>query len=184
MSPDSRSVVLLFPNPPIPLVVSPVCVALYRCVSPVGSSVERGFSGWSRVRSAAGSVARVCRLTPLCSRTTLCLLSLLHHRGRWVSLTYHEASASGTLTIVASWSLSSLTAGLLPPSEDSTNIVVSGNGWTFSIAAGVLVAGSSYAIHVHAIDTTGFSSWHAGDASLMVQVHASLLASRACSPGV
>jgi hypothetical protein len=37
------------------------------------------------VRSAAGSVARVCRLTPLCSRTTLCLLSLLHHRGRWVS---------------------------------------------------------------------------------------------------
>jgi hypothetical protein len=70
------------------------------------------------------------------------------------------------------------------PSEDSTNIVVSGNGWTFSIAAGVLVAGSSYAIHVHAIDTTGFSSWHAGDASLMVQVHASLLASRACSPGV
>ena len=84
------------------------------------------------------------------------------------------ASASGTPTIVASWSLSSLTAGA--PSVDSTNIVVSGSGWTFSIAAGVLVAGSSYAIHVHAIDTTGFSSWHAGDASLMVQVHASLLA--------
>ena len=37
-----------------------------------------------------GSVARVCHLTPLCSRTTLCLLSLLHHRGRWVSLTHHE----------------------------------------------------------------------------------------------
>jgi hypothetical protein len=65
------------------LCVSPA-VALYRSrtgVCPVGSSVERGSSGWSRVPRAAGSVARVCRLTPLCSRTTLCLLSLLHHRG-------------------------------------------------------------------------------------------------------
>ena len=86
----------------------------------------------------------------------------------------NEASASGTPTIVASWSLSSLTAGA--PSVNSTNIVVSGSGWTFSIAAGVLVAGSSYAIHVHANDTTGFSSWHAGHASLVVHVHASPLA--------
>ena len=46
-------------------------------------------SEWSRERSAPSSVARVCQLTPLCSRTTLCLLSLLHHRRRWVSLTYH-----------------------------------------------------------------------------------------------
>jgi hypothetical protein len=66
-------------------------LCLSRCTGafPVGSSVERDSSEWSRVRSAADSVARVCRLTPLCSRTTLCLLSLLHHRGRWVSLTYH-----------------------------------------------------------------------------------------------
>ena len=32
------------------------------------------------MRSAVGSVARVCLLTPLRSRTTLCLLSPLHHR--------------------------------------------------------------------------------------------------------
>ena len=85
----------------------------------------------------------------------------------------NKTSASGTPAIVASWSLSSLTAGA--PSVDSTNLVVSGSGWTFSIAAGVLVAGSSYAIHVHAIDTTGFSSWQAGHASLTVHVHASPL---------
>jgi hypothetical protein len=42
-----------------------------------------------------GSVARVCRLTPLCSRTTLCLLSLLHHRGRWVSPTHHAMARPG-----------------------------------------------------------------------------------------
>ena len=66
-----------------------LCVSRCTGAFPVGSSVERDSSEWSRVRSAAGSVARVCRLTPLCSRTTLCLLSLLHHRGRWVSLTYH-----------------------------------------------------------------------------------------------
>jgi hypothetical protein len=48
-------------------------------------------SEWSHVRSAVGSVARVCLLTPLLSRTTLCRLSLLHHRRRWVSLNYHEA---------------------------------------------------------------------------------------------
>ena len=39
MSPDSRSVVLLFLEPPIPLVVSPVCVALYRCV-PCGNDLK------------------------------------------------------------------------------------------------------------------------------------------------
>ena len=42
-------------------------------------------SGWSRERSAPSSVARVCLLTPLCTRTTPCRLSLLHHRGRWVT---------------------------------------------------------------------------------------------------
>jgi len=70
-----------------------------RCTGafPVGSFAERGFSEWSRVPRAAGSVARVCRLTPLCSRTTLCLLSLLHHRGRWVSLTYHAILVRGPL---------------------------------------------------------------------------------------
>ena len=75
-------------TPPFPLVVSPVCVALYRCV-PCG--IFRGTWSLGVVTRAKrrGSVARVCRLTPLCSRTTLCLLSLLHHRGRWVSLTYH-----------------------------------------------------------------------------------------------
>ena len=46
-------------------------------------------SEWSRERSAPSSVARVCRLTPPYTRTTLCRLSLLHHRRRWVSLTYH-----------------------------------------------------------------------------------------------
>ena len=43
-------------------------------------------SEWSRERSAPSSVARVCRLTPPYTRTTLCRLSLLHHRRRWVSL--------------------------------------------------------------------------------------------------
>ena len=66
-----------------------LCVSRCTGVFPVGSFVERGSSEWSRVRSAACSVARVCQLTPFRSRTTLCLLSLLHHRGRWVSLTYH-----------------------------------------------------------------------------------------------
>ena len=46
-------------------------------------------SEWSRERSAPSSVARVCLLTPPYTRTTLCLLSLLHHKRRWVSLTYH-----------------------------------------------------------------------------------------------
>ena len=77
-----------FSNPPIPLVVSPVCVALYRCV-PCGIFRGAWFLGVVTRAKRRGSVARVCRLTPLCSRTTLCLLSLLHHRGRWVSLTYH-----------------------------------------------------------------------------------------------
>ena len=59
---------------------------IYVCVSsfPVGFSEESCPSEWSRERSAPSSVARVCRLTPLCTRTTLCLLSLLHHRRRWV----------------------------------------------------------------------------------------------------
>ena len=37
------------------------------------------FGEWSRERSAPSSVARVCRLTPPYTRTTLCRLSLLHH---------------------------------------------------------------------------------------------------------
>ena len=53
-------------------------------------------SEWSHVRSAVGSVARVCQLTPLLLRTTPCRLSLLHHRGRGggsVSLiSYHKGS--------------------------------------------------------------------------------------------
>jgi hypothetical protein len=84
-----------FSNPPIPLVVSSVYVALYRCV-PCG--IFRGtwfFEVVTRARRR-GSVARVCRLTPLRSRTTLCLLSLLHHRGRWVSLT-HQTSRGFSL---------------------------------------------------------------------------------------
>ena len=96
MSPDSRSVVLHFPNPPISLVVSSVCVALYRCVS---CGIFRGtwLLGVVTRAKRRGSVARVCRLTPLCSRTTLCLLSLLHHRERWVSLTYHAILVRGPL---------------------------------------------------------------------------------------
>ena len=65
-------------------------VVLVVCVF-VPCGILRGScpSEWSRERSAPSSVARVCQLTPLCSRTTLCRLSLLHHRRRWVSLTYH-----------------------------------------------------------------------------------------------
>ena len=77
-----------FPNPPFRLSFHP-CVSRCTGVCSVGSFAERGSSEWSRVRSAACSVARVCQLTPFRSRTTLCRLSLLHHRGRWVSLTYH-----------------------------------------------------------------------------------------------
>jgi len=82
-------------NPPFRLSFHLWCRVVPVRVSPfpVGSSVERGSSGWSRVRSAADSVARVCRLTPLCSRTTLCLLSPLHHRGWWVSRTHHGSQA-------------------------------------------------------------------------------------------
>jgi hypothetical protein len=81
-------------TPPFRLSFHP-CVSRCTGAFPVGSSVERGSSEWSRVRSAACSVARVCRLTPLCSRTTLCLLSLLRHRRRWVSLTYHAILVRG-----------------------------------------------------------------------------------------
>ena len=107
MSPDSRSVVLLFPEPPH-------SACRFTCVGrvvPVRSlwdlpwCVERDSSEWSRVRGAACSVARVCRLTPLCSRTILCLLSPLHHRGRWVSLTYHDLPPEA---IVLKTSLSSV----------------------------------------------------------------------------
>ena len=79
-------------TPPVPLVVSPVCFRVVPvCVSsfPVGSFGERVPRSGLVERSAPSSVARVCRLTPLCTRTTLCRLSLLHHRRRWVSLTYH-----------------------------------------------------------------------------------------------
>jgi hypothetical protein len=78
-----------FPEPPPFRLSFHLCVSRCTGAFPVGSSVERDSSEWSRVRSAACSVARVCQLTPFRSRTTLCLLSLLHHRGRWVSLTYH-----------------------------------------------------------------------------------------------
>ena len=58
-------------------------------VPSVGFSEDRVLhSEWSRERSAPSSVARVCLLTPPYTRTTLCRLSLLHHRRRWVSLTY------------------------------------------------------------------------------------------------
>ena len=80
-----------FLNPPPSRLSFYLCVSRCTGVFPVGSFAEHGSSEWSRVPRAAGSVARVCRLTPFCSRTTLCLLSLLHHRGRWVSLTYHGA---------------------------------------------------------------------------------------------
>jgi hypothetical protein len=42
-----------------------LCVSRCTGACPVGSSAERGSSEWSRVPRAAGSVARVCRLTPL-----------------------------------------------------------------------------------------------------------------------
>ena len=80
---------------PVTLVVSPVfprCTGV--CVFvPCGILRAPCPSEWSRERSAPSSVARVCRLTPLCTRTTLCRLSLLHHRRRWVSLTYHANPA-------------------------------------------------------------------------------------------
>ena len=93
----SRFAVLLFLDPPVPLVVSPVfprCTGV--CVF-VPCGILRGScpSEWSRERSAPSSVARVCRLTPPYTRTTLCLLSLLHHRRRWVSLTYHVRTVHG-----------------------------------------------------------------------------------------
>jgi hypothetical protein len=86
-----------FPDPPR-------SACRFTCVSAVPVSVNTGVcvlvpcgifrgtcpSGWSRVRSDADSVARVCQLTTLCTRTTLCLLSLLRHWRRWVSLTYHD----------------------------------------------------------------------------------------------
>ena len=71
--------------------VVPVCVSLF----PVGSSVERVPRSGLVERSAPSSVARVCRLTPPYTRTTLCRLSLLHHRRRWVSLTYHVSLSVG-----------------------------------------------------------------------------------------
>ena len=80
-----------FPTPPFRLSfhlcfrVVPVCVSSF----PVGSFGERVLRSGLVERSAPSSVARVCHLTPLCTRTTLCRLSLLHHRRRWVSLTYH-----------------------------------------------------------------------------------------------
>ena len=48
------------------------------CLRPCGILRGSHPSEWSRERSAPSSVARVCRLTPLCTRTTLCRLSLLH----------------------------------------------------------------------------------------------------------
>ena len=86
-----------FPEPPPFRLSFHPCVSRCTGVCPVGSFVERGSSEWSRVRSAACSVARVCQLTPFRSRTTLCRLSLLHHRGRWVSLTYHAILVRGPL---------------------------------------------------------------------------------------
>ena len=74
--------------------VVPVCVSSF----PVGSFGERVPRSGLVERSAPSSVARVCRLTPLCTRTTLCRLSLLHHRRRWVSLTYHAGSRWHALT--------------------------------------------------------------------------------------
>ena len=76
---------------PVTLVVSPVfprCTGV--CVFvPCGILRAPCPSEWSRELSAPSSVARVCLLTPPYTRTTLCRLSLLHHRRRWVSLTYH-----------------------------------------------------------------------------------------------
>ena len=71
-------------------------VVLVVCVF-VPCGILRGScpSEWSRERSAPSSVARVCRLTPPYTRTTLCLLSLLHHKRRWVSLTYHAILVLG-----------------------------------------------------------------------------------------
>ena len=64
---DSRFAVLLFLDPPVPLVVSPVfprCTGV--CVFvPCGILRAPWPSEWSRERSAPSSVARVCRLLPL-----------------------------------------------------------------------------------------------------------------------
>ena len=73
---------------------------IYVCVSsfPVGFSEESCPSEWSRERSAPSSVARVCRLTPPYTRTTLCRLSLLHHTPQeevGQSHLNHEARRSG-----------------------------------------------------------------------------------------
>ena len=116
-NPTLQPTVLLCLDPPVPLVVSSVCAALYRCgVCPGSPPVS--FTGacvfvpcgilrapwpseWSRVRSAASSVARVCLLTPLLLRTTVIWpsisSSLQEERGggRWdVSLTYHGVQLS------------------------------------------------------------------------------------------
>ena len=108
--PTADSPFYCFSNPPFRLSfhlcfhVVPVCVSSF----PVGFSGPRGLRGGLVERSAPSSVARVCRLTPPCTRTTLCLLSLLHHRRRWVSLTYH---GERTWATAATWrTVSSTTA--------------------------------------------------------------------------
>ena len=108
--PTADSPFYYFLNPPVPLVVSPVfrvvpavtgvCVFVpvwvLGCRMKWDDSPAPCPSEWSRERSAPSSVARVCRHTPLYTKTTLCRLPLLHHGSpctgggaRWVSLTYH-----------------------------------------------------------------------------------------------
>ena len=100
---DSRFTVLLFLEPPrsaCRFTCVPRCTEM--CVSSFLSGMKWDDSPapcpseWSRERSAPSSVARVCRHTPLYTKTTLCRLPLLHHGSpctgggaRWVSLTYH-----------------------------------------------------------------------------------------------
>ena len=105
---DSRFTVLLFLEPPrsaCRFTCVPRCTGGDRCVclrSCLGCRMKWDDSPapcpseWSRERSAPSSVARVCRHTPLYTKTTLCRLPLLHHGSpctgggaRWVSLTYH-----------------------------------------------------------------------------------------------
>ena len=67
--PTADSPFYCFPNPPVPLVVSPVfprCTGVCDFV-PCGILRAPWPSEWSRERSAPSSVARVCRLTPLCT---------------------------------------------------------------------------------------------------------------------
>ena len=67
--------------------VVPVCVSSFSVWDSLGP-VAFGVVPRAKL-SAPSSVAWVCRLTPLYTRTTLCRLSLLHHlRRSWVSLTF------------------------------------------------------------------------------------------------